>query len=443
MTHDHTGRIAQLTAGLRSVAEELNTLRSQFEAGEPRPEILGLRTRLGIRLKRRLYRLMWWQTAQIRGVLELLERWCREEAKVVTELVHEMNRPDPGLSQRERDYESRLQWLAATSIERSRDLEARLVKFEALNSEEIARQADERTRELATRLERLEAAVTGEVARSASEAQGRNQVLQEINARLNSATAGAETVSRRLSEFGEYAHQTRAALSIQERRLALFLREARKGREDRSAATSIDSASHEEERHRYDSLYAEFEDLMRGSRDEIKSRQQIYIDFLRQNGIGSAEMPVLDLGCGRGEWLEVLRDSNVDAHGVDSNEVMIERCRSLDLAVTEADALGYVAGLRESSFGAVTAFHMVEHLPFDVLITLIDEALRVETGRHHCFRNSQSKQHFRRSHDLSLGSDASKASAERHAAFLCGSARILRRACPGTAPISRSHATAR
>src|SRR4051794_7890359 len=294
MTHDHAGRIAQLTAGLRSVAEEVNTLRSQFEAGEPRPETLGLQTRLGLRLKRRLYRLMWWQTAQMRGVLELLERWCREEANVVTGLAHEINRPDPGLPQRERDYESRLQWLAATSIERSRDLEVRLVKLEGLNSEAIARQADEHTRELATRLEQLEAAVTGEMARiaererqSASEAQGRDQVLQEVNTRLNSEAAGVETVSRRLSEFGEYAHQTRTALSIQERRLALFLRETRKGRNDRCAATSIDSVSHDEERHRYDSLYAEFEDLMRGSRDEIKSRQRMYIDFLRQNGIGS------------------------------------------------------------------------------------------------------------------------------------------------------------
>jgi O-antigen chain-terminating methyltransferase len=86
---------------------------------------------------------------------------------------------------------------------------------------------------------------------------------------------------------------------------------------------------------------------------------------------------VLDLGCGRGEWLELLREKGLAAEGVDHNRVIVARCADLGLRVIEADLIEHLRGLSEASFGTVTAFHVIEHLPFSYLVDLIDEALRV------------------------------------------------------------------
>ncbi|HEY3455066.1 MAG TPA: class I SAM-dependent methyltransferase [Bryobacteraceae bacterium] len=88
-------------------------------------------------------------------------------------------------------------------------------------------------------------------------------------------------------------------------------------------------------------------------------------------------MPVLDLGCGRGEWLELLGEHNLQARGLDSNEMMIEMCKAAGLEVTLDNALSYLGTLPDACMGAVTSFHMVEHMPFDAVLALVDEALRV------------------------------------------------------------------
>jgi len=126
-----------------------------------------------------------------------------------------------------------------------------------------------------------------------------------------------------------------------------------------------------------DALYEQFEDTFRGKRELIKERQQVYLPCLREAQAGSISAPVLDLGCGRGEWLELLADHHLAAGGVDSNPGMVERCRALGIDVTLGDALNHLRGLADGSLGAVTSFHMVEHMPFEIVIALLDEALRV------------------------------------------------------------------
>jgi len=93
-------------------------------------------------------------------------------------------------------------------------------------------------------------------------------------------------------------------------------------------------------------------------------------------GIGTPAMPVLDVGCGRGEWLELLRDRQLHARGVDLNRAMIADCRQRGLEVIESDAIKYLGGLPEASVGAVTGFHLIEHLPLEVLFELWDAALQ-------------------------------------------------------------------
>jgi O-antigen chain-terminating methyltransferase len=123
-------------------------------------------------------------------------------------------------------------------------------------------------------------------------------------------------------------------------------------------------------------FYVAFEDRFRGSRDAIKERQKVYLsrvtDIARRLG-GS----VLDIGCGRGEWLELLAESKIPAQGVDANAVAAADCRRLGLDVATGDAIVRLRSLPEESLAVVSAFHLIEHLPLAALLVLLEEALRV------------------------------------------------------------------
>ena len=119
-----------------------------------------------------------------------------------------------------------------------------------------------------------------------------------------------------------------------------------------------------------DGLYVALENHFRGSRDLVAERQREYLDSLPRTI--TAETPLVDLGCGRGEWLSVLRDLKIPALGVDSNTVCAEECRENGLAFEQKDLLQFLEARADQSVGAFTMFQVLEHLPFPVLV----EALR-------------------------------------------------------------------
>ena len=122
----------------------------------------------------------------------------------------------------------------------------------------------------------------------------------------------------------------------------------------------------------YDELYEDLEDTFRGTREHIAGLAAAYLDDVRTV---PGRAPVVDVGCGRGEWLEVLGDAGIAGYGVDVNEVVVERCRARGLDVRAADALAHLREVPEGSVRAVTSFHVVEHLSLDTLVQLIDAAL--------------------------------------------------------------------
>ena len=122
----------------------------------------------------------------------------------------------------------------------------------------------------------------------------------------------------------------------------------------------------------WDHLYNAFEDLQRGSYAEIQSRLGVYLA-----DVPTSDDPVIDIGCGRGEWLDLLKQKGVPAYGVDNNPDVAERAVGRGLDVRTADAIEHLAELKDRTVAAVTAFHVAEHLPLEALIALIDGALRV------------------------------------------------------------------
>jgi 2-polyprenyl-3-methyl-5-hydroxy-6-metoxy-1,4-benzoquinol methylase len=122
-------------------------------------------------------------------------------------------------------------------------------------------------------------------------------------------------------------------------------------------------------------LYAALEDRFRGDSDLIAHRQRSYLELAVD--AADAEHPVLDLGCGRGEWLRVLADAGISGRGVDGNPTFVEEGQAQGLEIVESDIVEFLRSAADGSYGMITMFQVVEHVPFPVLVDLMRECARV------------------------------------------------------------------
>jgi len=125
-----------------------------------------------------------------------------------------------------------------------------------------------------------------------------------------------------------------------------------------------------------DAFYIAFEDACRGSEADIRESLRVYLEHLRKSAAATG-LPVVDLGCGRGEWLRILKEEGFVVRGVDQSPAMVERALAYGLEVEQGDAVAVLSQLPEGSLGGVTGFHIIEHLPFPVLFRLFAEVARV------------------------------------------------------------------
>lgn len=280
-----------------------------------------------------------------------------------------------------RQQQQQLELLSAAQKSAQDELRDRLAQFSA-HVEALINHVEARINEALAasqrRLDLLEAHL-------ATEGAARNQQV-EMLARSLKAEAGRlskeiEQASQQLragtDEALEKQQHLRAELVLQGQRVTRLLEEA-----SARLSAPVDGRQQlqvlaDEEQHNLDAFYVSFEDQFRGSRAEIKERLKIYLPLLERGGIGQAGMPLLDLGSGRGEWLELLGEKALRARGVDHNRVLAAECRERGLDVVEDELMHYLRGLPDESLGAVTGFHIVEHLPIEILIKMLDETVRV------------------------------------------------------------------
>jgi len=126
-----------------------------------------------------------------------------------------------------------------------------------------------------------------------------------------------------------------------------------------------------------DNFYRAFEERHRGSRELIKSRLAVYLPFIEPLKVVYPGARAVDLGCGRGEWLELVNEHGFDGFGVDLDEGMLGACHKLGLKVEKTEAIGYLSSLDDASVAIVSGFHIAEHIEFSDLQILVQEALRV------------------------------------------------------------------
>jgi SAM-dependent methyltransferase len=112
--------------------------------------------------------------------------------------------------------------------------------------------------------------------------------------------------------------------------------------------------------------YAGFENRFRGSEEEVRRQQQAYLSDLPKNGT------ILDLGCGRGEFLELLRENGIEAAGVDINSQMIELCLDKGLRCEKGDLLEKLSGREDGSLAGIFSSQVIEHLQPAYLKKLIE-----------------------------------------------------------------------
>jgi len=265
---------------------------------------------------------------------------------------------------------------ALLRLEKSAIRQAQLDAYQAQEIQELGRIINEGMVQLAQGIVALKVDSAGQVKAAEFEA------LKSQVEKMKSYAGGPESV--RVKEFADSPASQLSGLEAELRTKVRTLEEHldRLNSSQGSMAGSIRQIlSRDEEAatalRALDPFYAAFEDHFRGDRAVIRTRVQPYLAMVREVGAGTREAPVVDIGCGRGELLEVIRDYGMIGKGIEINRVFIDTCRGLGLDILEGEAVQSLRAMAEGSVGAITAMHVIEHLPFEHAIALLDEMRRV------------------------------------------------------------------
>ncbi len=126
-----------------------------------------------------------------------------------------------------------------------------------------------------------------------------------------------------------------------------------------------------------DSFYHKLENKFRGTPSDIRNRLRVYLPDVESAVIRTDRKPVMDIGCGRGEWLGLLADAGITAIGIDTNSVQIGEAQEKGLDARQGSARSALAKADDNSLSCITAHHLIEHLPFEEVLWITREAMRV------------------------------------------------------------------
>lgn len=198
------------------------------------------------------------------------------------------------------------------------------------------------------------------------------EAVEALNDQVEVLTTRATDALSRLARSEEMLARIRSDLSQHTSRLDLVLRAAQEALPDTMDERQLATLRAEFDQ-RYAELYRDLEATFRGTREYVRGSVEGYMKDIAA-AAGSA--PVVDMGSGRGEFLEACREHGLIAYGIETNPVFVRESAARGLEVREMDVLAHLAEVPDGSLGAITLFHVAEHLPLDSLVELIDAALR-------------------------------------------------------------------
>jgi O-antigen chain-terminating methyltransferase len=287
---------------------------------------------------------------------EQMAEFINHTSARISECRNEVSRLEETLSQQLSTLSSHIEMQGETLTEKQSALERQQAEFARIASAQFS-EIDRRYDALEAYAKQQQDVLT-QLAKANREHQA--ALTQSISEHRNAIAKAEDDVRAAIARFSLQLQHARSELSIQANSINAL-----------SHVTPQISSDVSGDAHQLDALYAALEDRFRGRREEIKERFKVYLPYVKDWA------PVVDLGCGRGEWLEILSEAGIEASGVDTNLIQLEQCRARGLNVSEEDFLTHLRGMGDASAGAITGFHIVEHVPLKTLITIFNEALRV------------------------------------------------------------------
>ncbi|MBN1878948.1 class I SAM-dependent methyltransferase [bacterium] len=187
----------------------------------------------------------------------------------------------------------------------------------------------------------------------------------EIANWLHNATTAFEDCINRVNDM---ENELRRGLALQHRKLEQILRQEKPQQESSQSPDKDPAGSTEAAGGSY--AYYLFETQGRGSESFIREKQAEYLSFFKDN------VPVLDIGCGRGEFLELLKNDHIPSRGIDSNPDMVEICKNKGLEVVCSETLQYLKACDPNTLGGIFAGQVIEHLPARLIHQWLQEAFK-------------------------------------------------------------------
>lgn len=181
---------------------------------------------------------------------------------------------------------------------------------------------------------------------------------------------------RRLAELQDQLDHTRRIQDDIQKQLGLFdknMRQLTTQTKERPIQKADDLFADD---HLLDIFYANFEDRFRGKEEMIAQRLEEYLPYIFNSKHNYNKHPVLDIGCGRGEFLQLLKKNQINAVGLDINIDMVERAHKKGLKAEQGEALNFLEDSESQKYSVVSGFHIVEHIPFSALLRIFASAYR-------------------------------------------------------------------
>ena len=128
-----------------------------------------------------------------------------------------------------------------------------------------------------------------------------------------------------------------------------------------------------------DAFYWSFEERMRGSTESVRHRLTVYEALVRDQlqNVEERSARWVDLGCGNGEFCDLLRDWGWTVEGVDASPAAVDGCRRRGIDVTLSDAMSYLETRAPAPLGGLSAIQLIEHLPRERWLAFFEGAFRV------------------------------------------------------------------
>lgn len=170
------------------------------------------------------------------------------------------------------------------------------------------------------------------------------------------------------------AEQQQEIAVLQHQQVSALFREQQNLRNNQPAKPRLASSATAERASDVDQIEASLSEHLRGSPDSLRKDLDFYLSLLKASRVTGE---LLDLGCGRGIWLQYLKEAGLSATGVEANSHLVEAGRKGGLEIIQGDVIEHLRQLPEASLQAVTGFHLIEHFEFHDLLQLLGEIRRV------------------------------------------------------------------